>query len=328
RLPGATIVIVVLLLDSLVASSVLLVVYGTNASDIALGAFGLLVVTALLIATCYVLDPRPSSFRATVAPIAQITVSDELILAHGLRTRIGAWWDRIKTPSNKWEARKLVKGISLFVEHFGQLFEGCRGGRHWWILVEASTTIVVSTMSSVVPDSEAACVTRAWIALALMSVILVACVAAWPMNTHIETGTAILLLCAQVIVVVCAIGGVGNVADIIGLSVSISSAAVALLPIAWWMISLLQTCSSWNKKKAPRDLLLEMRSWSINPPERSSSSKMLRRSTSIPSAMSFRGNSEVVTTPDSLRVMIEMICDLHSGSQMIGDSNMKNVVVL
>ncbi|CUF52198.1 membrane-associated protein, putative [Bodo saltans] len=329
RLPGATIVIVVLLLDSLVASSVLLVGYGTSASDIALGAFGLLVVAVLLIATCYILDPRPLAFQAIPVALEQITVSAELIRSHGMRTRIAALWDRFTTPGNKWEARTLRrKGNSLFVEHFGYLFEGCRGGRHWWIIVEATTTIVVSTLSCVVPDSEAACVTRAWIALALMILVFVACVAAWPMNTHIETGTAILLLCAQVIVVVCAIGGVGNVADIIGLSVSISSAAVALLPIAWWMISLLQTCWSWNEKKAPRDLLLDMRLRCLSPADLSASNNMLRRdSDTLPdkamsivwtrelvvTSESFRwscGQQLVVTTSsDSLRVMIELICD-------------------
>ncbi|CUI13368.1 GPI-anchored surface protein, putative [Bodo saltans] len=326
RLPGAVIVVVVLLLDSLVASSVLLVGYGSNASDIALGAFGLLVVSVLFFVTCYVIDPRSLSFQATALPITQTIRTDESISTHGLRTRIAFWWNRMTTASNEWEARKLQrkqwdprklqrKGSpkSLFVEHFGHLFKGCRGGRHWWILVEAFTTIVVSTLSSVVPDAEGVCVVRAWVVLALMSVVLFAYVAAWPMNTHIETGTAILLLCAQVVVIACAIGGVGNVADIIGLSVSISSAAVALLPIAWWLVSLGRDCWSSNKKLVPRDL-----SWFhdflVAPPERlSSCSKMLlamRRSTSIPSAMSFRRNSKLTSSSsESLQLIIELICD-------------------
>ncbi|CUG86016.1 GP46-like surface antigen, putative [Bodo saltans] len=308
RLPGVVIVIVVLLLDSLVASSLILVAYGTSANDISLGVVGLLAVSVLFLAACYILDPRPLSFRAMAVAREQIT-SDELISTHGLRTRIAAWWDLMMAPSNLWEARNFH---SLFVEHFGYLFEGCRGGRHWWILVEATTTIVVSALSSIVPETEAACVTRAWIALALMSVILVACVAAWPMNTRVETGTSIVLLCTQVIVVACAIGGVGIVVDIIGLSVSISSAAVALFPIAWWLVSLVRNCCGLNGGKHPRDFLrsydFRLRSRSVIPPVSSLSSKTVVLRTNIPSTMSFRGNSELFTTP-ALRVIIELICE-------------------
>ncbi|CUG92915.1 GP46-like surface antigen, putative [Bodo saltans] len=300
RLPGSMVISVVLLLDVLVTSSVLLVSYGVHVSDAVLGVAALLVVSVVFFGTCFVLDPRTLSFQAVALHVRQIAICDKLVPTQSVRVRIAALWDHITSPSNEWETRKLQrKGNPLFVEHYGHLFEGCRGGRHWWILVEASTTIIVSMLRSVVPETEAACVTRAWIALALVSVVLVALIAAWPMNTHVETGASIALSGAQVVVIACAIGGVGDVADVIGLTVSISSAALALLPIALWMTSFL----SWEcrNKKTPHSVVpCEMRPLSLT--------QMLHKIKSTHSVVS--NCSELDTTTVALRVIIELICDL------------------
>jgi hypothetical protein len=225
--------------------------------------------------------------------------------AQGLYRQAVACWNQMTAASNDWAGRKSSatrrsqrSNASLFVEQYGYLFERCRGGRHWWILVEMMTTVIVSSLSSVVPATEYLCRVRAWVVLALMCSVLVACGVARPMSTDADMTCTLVLLVAQVGVVACSVGGVGEIADLIGLSVSVTSACMALLSIGWSLVSTWRCGWNGRSQTADNGLLHELRAWD--------SLKPVSGNVSIGRVACDATSSEKLAF---LRVLIEMICD-------------------
>jgi Na+/melibiose symporter-like transporter len=140
---------------------------------------------------------------------------------------------RLLVPTNLWVPRT---DRVFFVAQYGRLFEGCRGRCHWWLLVDATATLVVAILSSVHPDSEVGCRSVAWALLAFVVCVLLGFGAVQPTNTIAKTVGALILFSAQPVVVLCAIAGANDAASAVSLAASITSICLSVLPMIYWFV--------------------------------------------------------------------------------------------
>jgi hypothetical protein len=221
RLPGLFFIVVALFFQQVVVSSALLLAYpgpAWEAADGAIGGCGLFLSCVIVFSTLRVLDPRSQRFRA----VAVDADPDELHeLHHDLfpQRRVLPFWRRrvlhpalyagawLRAEKVCWTARSHRHGDGiddgLFVERYGYLFEGCNRRRHWWVVVEMASTIVLGGLSVVIPQTIVACLAVTWASVAVSALQLLATIVCRPMNSLFENVIVHLLASVQTAVALC-----------------------------------------------------------------------------------------------------------------------------
>ncbi|CUG93574.1 transmembrane protein, putative [Bodo saltans] len=222
RLPGLFFIVVALFYQQVIVSSMLLLVYPSGAwesSDRSIGACGLAVSFIIIASMSRVLDPRKEYFRAVPVAVDESELHElhqHLFPAPWRNTRRHSSQSFVTRAVNKivyffaWlQAEKVMwtsrvgGGDALFVERYGFLFEGCDGGRQWWVIGEMLGTIALSGLSAFVPESIPECLAALWSSVAVSVVQLLMTLVLRPMNSRFENTIVIGLAAIQVAVGLC-----------------------------------------------------------------------------------------------------------------------------
>lgn len=191
-----------------------------------IGCVGLITATVLFVRLAAVLDPRGGIHFLAIGEV----VPNPQHLRRQQRQYISLCtqrWHALSDPSCVWHPSVWAASTDRDTIHqYLLLFESCRGGRHWWLLVDTATTLIIGALGGLIPESESSCRGIAWSVCGVCFLVLLAYLVSRPANNTIEAFAGLILLSAQVAVAVCsAVGssGAANATNIIALAATVFS---------------------------------------------------------------------------------------------------------
>lgn len=224
-LPGRGFIVIALLLQQVIVSSVLLVsapsFVGWFAENALVACSGVLAAGIVFVLLASVLDRRSNRFRAKGVPQAS-DCRRSISLGHLVQ------W--LTSASTLWHPR-VTQLDALFVRNYGFLFEMHRDGRHAWLLVDMTATVVLSVLGGVVPSSVEACERLRWAVFSVCGAFFLLIVAQRPMCSPMEACFTTLLSGGQLVVALCGALDASPVAEAIGLALTMMSAALVALTV-------------------------------------------------------------------------------------------------